>query len=376
MTSLSNANTSGTTPSGRASERRVRGLIVMPLAEQRGGAELALVDLLRHSAKGPIEWSVVFFEDGAMVQQAIEFGIAARVVLPGRLRQPHRFMGTVLKLARILRREKFDLVLSWMGKPHLYAGPAALLARVPAFWFQHGRPSPPNFIDRLTAVIPARGILACSRISAQAQSRLNASRNVRAVHPGVDLDRFDPGQLPSASDARRQLGLPGGVPIVGIIGRLQRWKGIHTVIDAMPAVRKEFPDVHCVVVGGEHSLEPDYPGSLRRRIEELRLTDCVHMVGQQRNVPLWTQAMDIVVHASGGEPFGIVVLEAMALGKPMVAGDFGGPTEIITDGVDGLLTPYEDAPALSAAILRYLRDPTWAAGVGRAARDRAMTFST
>jgi glycosyltransferase involved in cell wall biosynthesis len=86
--------------------------------------------------------------------------------------------------------------------------------------------------------------------------------------------------------------------------------------------------------------------------------------------------MDVFVHASDQEPFGIVIIEAMALGKPVIAGNAGGPTEIITDGVNGLLTAYDDAEALTAAILRYLDDQEFAQSAGIAARQRALQFST
>ena len=80
------------------------------------------------------------------------------------------------------------------------------------------------------------------------------------------------------------------------------------------------------------------------------------------------------VHASDAEPFGIVVVEAMALGKPVVAGAGGGPAEIIADGETGLLTPYDDAGSLANAVLRYLDDRAFAARVGAAARARAAAF--
>jgi glycosyltransferase involved in cell wall biosynthesis len=88
------------------------------------------------------------------------------------------------------------------------------------------------------------------------------------------------------------------------------------------------------------------------------------------------QAMDVFVHASDSEPFGIVIIEAMALGKPVVAGDKAGPQEIIHEGEDGLFAPYGDATALAKAIRRYLDDPAFAARVGAAAQKRAQDFST
>ena len=121
---------------------------------------------------------------------------------------------------------------------------------------------------------------------------------------------------------------------------------MHVLVEAMPAILEAHPDAHCVLVGGDHAQEPDYPAFLRERIDGLSLTEKVTLTGLQSNVPKWMQAMDVIVHASDQEPFGIVVIEAMALGKPVVAGNAAGPTEVITEGVNGLLTPYGDAAAL------------------------------
>ena len=99
------------------------------------------------------------------------------------------------------------------------------------------------------------------------------------------------------------------------------------------------------------------------------------MVGVQRNVPEWMQAMDVVVHASEREPFGIVVVEAMALGKPVVATRPGGPEEIITHDSDGQLVTWNQPDELAEAILKYLRDPEWARSVGQRARQRSAEYS-
>jgi glycosyltransferase involved in cell wall biosynthesis len=246
---------------------------------------------------------------------------------------------------------------------------------VPSAWYQHGLASRRSWIDRLATLLPARAILTCSATSAASQSRLGPRRALHIAYPGVDLERFDPAALPSPDALRRRLGLPAGGPLIGIIGRLQRWKGMHTLLEAMPAVLRRHPDAHGVIVGGAHRGEAAYPAYLRERIAGLHLEEHVTMTGQQANIPEWMQAMDVVVHASDREPFGIVLLEAMALGKPVVAGDRGGPTEVITDGVDGLLTPYGDAQALAGAILRYLDDPAFARRTGSAARARARAFA-
>jgi glycosyltransferase involved in cell wall biosynthesis len=355
--------------------RNLKVAVVMPIAEQRGGAEMALQHLVQERLP-EIEWLVIFLEDGPMAASFREMGVRTMVVAAGRLSEPHRYWSTVLALARLFRRERPDAVVSWMAKPHLYGGPAALMAGVPAMWFQHGIPSYRYGIDIIATLIPARGIFACSNAVRNRQATFLVRRPCAVVHPAADLARFEPERLPSPREARQRLGLANDGPLVGIVGRLQHWKGMHVLVEAMPDILKSYPNARCVVVGGEHALEAEYPAFLRRRVEELGLDGSVSLVGLQQNVAEWMQAMDVVVHASDNEPFGIVVVEAMALGKPVVASDTAGPTEVITNEINGLLTPYGDAMGLASAILRFLNDREYAAAVGAAARARAAEFST
>ena len=350
--------------------------IIMPLAEQRGGGELTLWHLMQQGRDAGVEWVVIFTEPGPMVAQVAGLGVETHVIEAGRLRQIQQLVLTVLRIAALLRQTQAEAVFSWMSKSHLYGSLAAGLAHIPALWYQHGMPSKASRLELAATLLPARGILACSVAGARAQARMLPPRPLAVVYPGVELERFDPTRLPAPAEARCRLGLPTAGPLIGIVGRLQHWKGIHVLIEAMPQVLQRPPDAHCVVVGGRHDLEADYLPYLERRIEELGLTESVILAGLQSNVPEWMQAMDIIVHASDREPFGIVIIEAMALGKPVIAGDAGGPTEIITHGVHGLLTPFGDADALAAAMLRYLDDSDLARRLGQAARERALEFST
>lgn len=347
----------------------------MPVAEQRGGAELALTHLMQERTPS-ITWSVAFLEDGPMIDQYRSMGVDVHLIESGQLREMGRFAWTVRRLAAIAREERIDAVMSWMGKPHLYGGLAARMAGVPALWYQHGLPKTRNMIDSMIAAVPARGILACSGTVADAQREMGSTCPIEVAYPGVELNRCDEAQKTSPRETRLALGLPVDGPLIGMVGRLQRWKGMHVLVEAMRTVLDRRPDAHCVIVGGEHSLEPDYPAMLNRRIDEVGLQGKVTLAGLKRNIPEWMQAMDVFVHASDNEPFGMVIIEAMALGKPVIAGNAGGPTEIVTDGVDGLLCRYGDSAALASAILRVLADPVLALSLGAEAKRRAQDFST
>lgn len=353
--------------------------IIMPLAEQRGGGELMLLDLIRHGRDSGITWMVIFLEDGPMLAQIEAMGVETRLVPSGRLREPHKLIGTIRQIARIAREWQASALLGWMGKSNLYGGPASALARIPSIWYQLSVPVDKNWIDRIANLLPTRAVITLSKAAQRAQGEFYPRRPTPLVYPGVDLERFDLANLPTPAAARERLPLPDAYkrgPLIGIVGRLQRWKGMHVLVEAMPAILDRHPDAHALIVGGQHDLEADYEPYLKQRITTLGLQDQVYMAGLQRNVPEWMQAMDIVIHASDNEPFGIVVIEAMTLGKPVVAGATGGPTEIITEGVNGLLARYGDAAELATAILRYLDDPEFAARIGAQARQRGLDFST
>ena len=349
--------------------------IIMPLGEQRGGGEKRLLDLMLEGRNADIKWLLIFQEDGSLVEQIRKLGIDVRVVPSGRMRELHRFLASVLKIASLVRQERADVILSWMWKAHLYGCPAGILAGIPSLWSQLEVPDD-YWLKRAVTMLPASGVFINSKSGKAVLEKLCPQRPIRLVYPGVDLHRFNPATLPSPEETRQKLGLPLEVPLIGIIGRLQRWKGIHVLVQAMPKVLKKYPDAHCVVVGGKHKPEPDYGNYLEEQIYTLGLQKQIRLVGLQRNVPEWMQAMDVIVHASNNEPFGIVIVEAMALGKPVVAAANGGPTEIITDGINGLLTPYGNSDALASAILRYLDEPEFAHRVGSAARERSLDFST
>ena len=211
--------------SGERSIRRMKTVILMPLGEQRGGGEMMLLELLRNSEATGIEWVLIVFEDGPLVAQARSLGVETIVVPAGRLRQLRRYFRTVNIIARTARTA--DVVFSWMPKAHLYGGPGALAARKPTIWFQLSVPSRLNWMDRLATFIPARGILTLSVAADDAQRQLWPARRTRMVYPSVDLERFRARDAAERAQARQLLGLEESWPVLGIVARLQRWKGIH-----------------------------------------------------------------------------------------------------------------------------------------------------
>jgi glycosyltransferase involved in cell wall biosynthesis len=348
-------------------------LIVMPSGKDRGGAEEALLQYVSYRAHQDAPPHVVTLEPGSL-QAAMEArGSGVTLIDAGRIRHLGAWIRSVRQIAAIAKQKRAQIILSWMTKGHLYGAPAGALVGIPALYYQMGLPDN-GIIDRASRLLPSPGALGCSEFVAQQQRRV-VRYPVLGIPLAVDIDRFEKARSLSSADLKRQFGFDPDRPLIGIVGRLQRWKGMHIFAEAMAEIIQVRPDCQGVIVGGPHELEPDYPDWLKGRIKQLGLTAKISLPGKQNNVPEWMQAMDIFVHASEREPFGIVVVEAMSLGKPVVATKPGGPQQIINHGKDGLLIPHNDSAKLAEAILTYLSDPTLSARISEAARRRALEFS-
>jgi glycosyltransferase involved in cell wall biosynthesis len=282
---------------------------------------------------------------------------------------------TVRALARLAIEQRAQVAIGWAAKGQLYGGMAAAIARVPSVWLQPALPTGTAALDRAATLLPARLTVTVSRNVDLAQRTLFPHRPTTIIYPAVDTARFDVRAIGDQRAARLRLGLPESVPIFGSVGRLERWKGFDVLLDAAPSVFERHPGAMLLLVGGPHELDPTYANEVRRRAARLGNDERIRTVGHQSNPQDWMQAMDVFVHASQNEPFGMVVIEAMALGKPVVASAEGGPTEVITAGVDGLLVPYADHQALAAALVELIGDAHLRRRLGQAAKRRAQDFT-
>jgi glycosyltransferase involved in cell wall biosynthesis len=343
----------------------MRLLISVPWGSRFGGAEAMLQMVLDGAQGAGHELELVFLEPGPWPSELSDAGFRVEVLQAGQLRQVHRGLATVWRLASILRARRPDLILSWMGKAHLYTAPAAMLAGMSdrVVWWQHGIPER-NWLDRCATVLPAVAVGASSNASALAQARMVPSRPTFVVAPGATM--------PAASEAlATELDLPAGIPVIGIVGRLQPWKGQDRLLEAQALLRERGHPTHALIVGGDaHGLSPDYARSLPGLVDRLGLGGAVTMTGQVPDAGPYIERMDILVNASESEPFGIVLLEAMARRVAVVAVDSGGPAEVIEQGRTGVLATSGDPGALADALESLLVSPERRHAIAQAGRER------
>jgi glycosyltransferase involved in cell wall biosynthesis len=233
-------------------------------------------------------------------------------------------------------------------------------------WWQQMIPTG-NWIDRAATLLPARAIGCYSRAAAEAQARIFPRRRTFVVSAGT------PVPVPTASAGVAPLELPAQVPVVGLVGRLQPWKGQDRMLEAQALLRERGHDIHLVIVGGDsYGLSPDYAASLPLLVRRLGLTDAVTMTGQVPDAGPYIEQMDILVNASDPEPFGIVLLEAMAREVAVVAVDSGGPSEFIEHRTTGVLARSGEPHALADALEELLVSAELRTAIARAGRERFM----
>jgi glycosyltransferase involved in cell wall biosynthesis len=193
------------------------------------------------------------------------------------------------------------------------------------------------------------------------------------IHNAVDLNEYS--QTYDALSVRSEFGWTSGEPLVGIVGRLDWWKGHEYFLQAMALVRKQLPNARGLIVGQVDSTPRGeiYVRKLESLARALRLEDRLIFTGFRPDVPRIMSALDVVVLGSAEpEPFGRVVIEGMAAGKPVVATAAGGVLDIVEDGFNGLLVPRRDSQAMAEAILSILLDKEKAARMGQAGRQTVI----
>ena len=332
-----------------------------------GGLENGVVNLVNAAAPDLRHVIVCMTAAGAMRERLTP---AVEVFSLGK--RPGQDVGAVARLVRLLRRVRPAIVHSrnWAA---FDAVPAARLAGAPVVVHgehgrdiadPHGRNARRNRLRRVLSPLITRFVTVSHDLARWLVEDVRLpARKVLTIPNGVALERFAGTGLP---EARRRLGLPADVPIVGTVGRLDPVKDQAGLVRSFAAVRSAHPDA-LLLVAGEGPCRAD----LARLIEELGVGRQVRLLGDRPDVPTVLGALDLFVLPSIAEGMSNTVLEAMAAGLPVVATRVGGNGEMVEDGVTGRLVRPQDPDGLAAVIAAYLEDPHLRATQGKAGRQRA-----
>jgi sugar O-acyltransferase (sialic acid O-acetyltransferase NeuD family) len=308
-------------------------------------------------------------------------GVASIAVPMEREIAPLKDLVSLWKLYQTIRRIRPDIVDAGTPKAGLLVGIAAWLARVPCRVYSlHGlRMETAVGLKRKLLCWTERIAAACSHrvfcLSPSLQNRAIAFGLVPAEKTvllksggfGVNLEQFVPSALsPSQEeDLRQRLGIPGGAPVIGFVGRFVRDKGIQQLLEAFDQLRQTRPELRLLMVGSFEDgdrVEPE----LRHYIEN---TPAIVRPGFVSDPAPYFKLMNVVVIPTYREGFGQVSAEAQASGIPVVTTTATGAIDSVIDGVTGIVVPVGDSNALSSAIGKLLDDPVLRSAMGRAGRE-------
>jgi glycosyltransferase involved in cell wall biosynthesis len=189
---------------------------------------------------------------------------------------------------------------------------------------------------------------------------------ISTVYNAVDADYFEPDMdARYRQPVRQQYGIPASAPLLGIAARMTYWKGQRELLGAIAHLRGLHPDLQVLILGAD---EPEYRTTLESLAREGGIAERVHFGGFQKDLRPFLHEIDIFVHPSYWEPFGLAIVEAMAMRKPVIACNAGGVPEIITHGKDGWLVEPRSSEAVAAAMSALFKDPERRRRMGEAAR--------
>ena len=347
-----------------------------------GGAETVLLNLLEASRELRERSLVVTLGYGSGDLVARLRALDADVVEfhAGRLRQPLNVALTVGKIIRLAHWRGVRWVIANGQHPQVFAAAVAKGAGARNAFLVNLIPSPRLLknepIDVVAYAAPSDLWLANSSACLHTLKLLRPTMRSALLYPGTPI-------RPVFEDQRRttrqDLGVGDGEILYGIFGRLQRWKGQDIFVEAAARVRDQLPGARFLVVGGSvFGLEPEFDAALKSRTQALGLQDALQFTGFRSDVHVLMAACDVVCHTTRvPEPFGMVVIEAMAQARPVIATRGGGPSEIMVEGQHGLLTGAEDVNALVGSMVTLGENAELRTSLGAAALERVrQNFSS
>lgn len=331
-----------------------------------GGAEKHVIRLAAGLRKKGYEVGITcLFREGALAEEARGEGIPLVC-----LNLPYRWgPATFLSLRQWLLARRPDILHTYLFGFHFFAGLPARLLKVPVI--VSSRREIAGWQKKRHRMLESLGnffvdrVVCCSKAVEEWTLKKEYIQPERLVtlHNGVDMTRFNPSL--KNPGFRRNLGIPVNAFVVGTVANIAIEKGYPYLLEAAEQILRENPRLWFLFVGFG-PLEKE----MKERARQIKGCEQIIFSGARSDIPELMREMDLFVLASIREGFPNVLLEVMAMGKPVVATDVGGIPELIESGTDGLLVPAKNGEALAEALRSLLKDPEKAGALGRSGQEK------
>lgn len=351
----------------------LRVLLVSPVGEI-GGGEKVFLSLIESLSKLQVEPILACMRPGPLSEVARKLGIKVFEFKNHRYRQFSFVWGGIQWLAQVIRETEAQLVHANHAS-HIYSSLATRFTNIPEVWHLHDYPYHWDWVDRLSIRLPTDYIIFTTNKVKSGYPHLHSRSH--SVIPPTCIDPTSLRAFVPQGDIRDRYNLSAG-PLLLTVARLQEHKGHRYLLDAISTVVKSYPHVTFAIVGKPSGDEQEhYMQALLVQAKRLGIQAQVKFLGyvsESDLVSLYHEA-SALVHPAITEGFGLVLLEAMLLGTPVIAAAADGPSELIKDGQTGLIVPTGDSDSLAKAIIRLLNTPDLAKTLSDQGMATAEQFS-
>lgn len=332
-----------------------------------GGSHSCMYNLIRYSDRSKFEFTVGVFSENQYIQKYHDLGIEVVImpIVPSRrsgwfitrkfINWYHREYELERFLLSYINKNKFNILMMnntiYESKNFLSVGSRLGL---PVVAYERG-----IMKYRPEHIVASEHVDASIAVSNAIMKNLSEykfrSKKMELIYDGIDPDLYK-GPF-ERSKIKKDLNISGDSKVIGIVGNIRMWKGQKYFIEAITILAKKYPELYGLIIGGWSDVDLEYVESLRQAVDDESLSHRIFFLGYRKDTPALLSILDVFVHASiQPEPFGMVLLEAMAAKVPVVATRLGGPIEIFDGGKCGILVRPENADEIAEGCIKYFSD--------------------
>lgn len=342
------------------------------------GSDRSLLNLIKNMDRTIYKIIVILPEAGPLVEKLSEVDNVEIIVreiavlrrkyfyLIGIIKYGLHFITSLIYLIRLISQKDIDLVYTNTSVV-FPGGVAAKLMRKKSIW--HIREIIENKLERkiVASIVNLFADIIIANSKATAKGISKNHKKIRVVYNAIE-------RSPSITSIKP---LNKDFIVIGMAGRINRWKGQKLFVDMAEMVLKKYKKVQFVIAGDVYKGETFILEDLKKYIKDKKIESKIKLLGQVSDMNLFYNNIDIFVLPSiKPEPFGLVILEAMERGIPVVATNHGGPTEIIENNIDGFLVDYTDATEMSEVVLKLVKDKELRKRIGKKGKEKRNKIFT
>jgi L-malate glycosyltransferase len=330
-----------------------KNVLFLDHAIEMGGAEYSLYYLIKYLDTQSINMVLMVPPKSKLATMAESLNTSVTYNDLNSPKEILRFLRNIVSIKRFIKKNNINIIYCNTYRTIIYGVFLKLITNCKVIW--HVRDYYKNYFLKFIYAIFSSRIICISKSISEQFSRL-FSNKISIVYNGVDLEYYNPEKVPG--NLKEELDITQDKILVGMVGRIDRWKGIHLLIEAGAYIINELNKKEYVfVIVGESILTNDqsYKIELKEMVKKNKLENNVLFLGQRDDIPNLMKSFDLTVNYSDNEPFGRVIIESLAMGTPVIVNNTGGAPEIIRNIGNGLITKERDSRLLAKSILEMTK---------------------